>query len=240
MKTVTVGPLRVHAAGGSDQQGGGDGPAILLCHGFGAPGDDLVDLARAVDAGRGVRWFFPEAPTAIELGYGITGRAWWPIDMARLQQLLMEGRGRDLAQETPSGLAESRAALEACLAALEADHGVRRDRLILGGFSQGAMLATEICLHADSSPFAGLAVLSGTLLCEDRWRPAATRAGRAIRALLTHGRADPILPFAGGEALRTLLEQSGADVEWIPHQGQHELPPITITRLGTFARRLFG
>ena len=31
-----IGPLRVYATGGSDRRGGGDGPAVLLCHGFGA------------------------------------------------------------------------------------------------------------------------------------------------------------------------------------------------------------
>lgn len=245
MKTAMMGPLRVHATGGSDGEGGGDGPAVLLCHGFGAPGDDLVALARVVDAGRGVRWFFPEAPLALDLGYGMMGRAWWPIDMVRLQEMIARGRARDLAQETPEGLAEARAALEGCLAALEAERGVRRDRLILGGFSQGAMITTEVCLHAEASPggaapFAGLAVLSGSMLCEDRWRPAAARGALSgLRALVSHGRADPLLPFAGAEELRALLEQAGAEVEWVPHGGQHEIPYPVLERLAALVRRCF-
>src|SRR5688500_7344014 len=99
MNTVELGKLRVVATGGSDRRGGGDGPAILLCHGFGAPGDDLVPLARVVDVGREVRWFFPEAPHELDLGYGMTGRAWWNIDMVRLQEMLMRGQGRQLAVE---------------------------------------------------------------------------------------------------------------------------------------------
>ena len=67
MSAQTIGPLRVTALGR------GEGPAVLLCHGFGAPGDDLAALARVVDAGPGVRWFFPEAPLALDWG----GRAWW-------------------------------------------------------------------------------------------------------------------------------------------------------------------
>lgn len=234
-----MGPLRVRAVGGADRRGGGDGPAIMLCHGFGAPGDDLVPLARVVDVGVGVRWFFPEAPIALDLRFGAAGRAWWNFDMARLEETFARERQRDLANATPVGLAAARAALEGCLAALERERGVRRDRLILGGFSQGGMLATEVALHADE-PFAGLAVLSGALLSEDRWREAAARSGPSIDAMMSHGRSDPLLPFAGAEELRALLEQAGARVEWVAHNGQHEIPMVAMERLGAFARRRLG
>src|SRR3954470_25044961 len=112
MNTSVVGSLAVHRAGA------GDGPAILLCHGFGAPGDDLVGLARGVDAGPGVRWFFPEAPIELDLGWGMRGRAWWPIDMERMMTLRARGEGPRMAEETPEGLAPARAALEATIAEL--------------------------------------------------------------------------------------------------------------------------
>ncbi|MFO0758253.1 MAG: hypothetical protein U0359_17290 [Byssovorax sp.] len=230
--TFRIGPLRVHARGGDDRRGGGAGPAILLCHGFGAPGDDLVAFSRVIDAGRGVRWFFPEAPLSLDWG----GRAWWNIDMVRLQTLAMRGARREMANETPDGLAEARAALEATIAELEESHGVTRDRLLLGGFSQGAMITTEIALHAER-PFAGLAILSGTLISAERWAAAVKRTGPSIKALVTHGRADPLLPFEGAEALRALLEGAGAQVEWVPHHGAHEIPPPAVDRLTAFARR---
>src|SRR5262245_10884209 len=126
MKRIQSGPLAVWATGGSDRDGGGDGPAIVLCHGFGAPGDDLVTFARVIDVGREVRWFFPEAPLTIDMGFGPPGRAWWMIDMERIQELMLRGQSRDLAAETPEGLAEARAALEACLTELEKSHGITR------------------------------------------------------------------------------------------------------------------
>lgn len=230
MQTTKVGPLTVRSLGPS----GGDGPAILLCHGFGAPGDDLVALAGAIDAGP-VRWFFPEAPIALDWG---GGRAWWPIDLPRMVQLRLRGQGEQLRAETPPGLAPAREALEATIAALERDHGVRRSRLVLGGFSQGAMLATEIALAAEA-PFAGLAILSGTLICADRWTAAASARGASLHALMSHGRRDPLLPFEDAERLRAVLLQGGAAVEWVPHGGQHEIPPVVCERLGVFARRRF-
>jgi phospholipase/carboxylesterase len=224
-----IGPLRVTSLGR------GDGPAVLLCHGFGAPGDDLVPLGRAIDAGPGVRWFFPEAP--IELQWG--GRAWWEIDLMRLQMLHLRGVRRPLSAETPPGLAAARQALEETIAALESGFGVRREALVIGGFSQGAMLTTELALHADR-PFAGLAVLSGNLLSEDRWKEAAQRTGPSVHALLTHGRSDPLLPFEGAEALRDLLAGAGADVDWLAHQGQHEIPASALEKLAAFARKRLG
>lgn len=237
MEAELIGPLRVHALGGVDHKGGGDGPAILLCHGYGALGDDLVPLARVVDAGRSVRWFFPEAPIALEHNGFMAGRAWWPLDVERIVELQSRGQRRALATEMPSGLLEARAALEATITALEASHGVRRSSLLLGGFSQGSMVTTELALHADpKAPFAGLAVLSGTLLCEDRWASAARRTAPGLHVFITHGRADPLLPFEGAEGLRDLLHKEGANVDWAPHRGGHELPEVALSGLGAFAR----
>ena len=49
MREEQVGGLRTRIAGGTDGKGGGRGPLVLLLHGFGAPGDDLVPLADAVN-----------------------------------------------------------------------------------------------------------------------------------------------------------------------------------------------
>lgn len=233
MKLTRLGDLQAIAAGGDDREGGGDGPAVLLCHGYGAPGDDLVSLHRVIDAGPGVRWFFPAAPLEVEGGFG--GRAWWPIDMMALQLAMARGLSRDLAARTPDGLPEAAEALRGAIAALARDHGVRRDRLVIGGFSQGAMLTTEVALGADE-PFAGLAVLSGTLLHRERWQAAADARAKGLSVVQSHGRRDPILPFSGAEALRDVLTGAGAAVTFVPFHGAHEIPYPVIDAVGAFAR----
>ncbi|MGH7282639.1 MAG: hypothetical protein ACRELY_14020, partial [Polyangiaceae bacterium] len=65
MKQRDFGGLRAILAGGTDREGGGDGSVLVLMHGFGAPGDDLVSLWRVIDAPRGTRFIFPEAPIAL-------------------------------------------------------------------------------------------------------------------------------------------------------------------------------
>lgn len=240
MKKFKAGDLNVVGVGGEDRDGGGDGPAIILCHGFGASGDDLVSLARVVDVGRETRWFFPEAPLDLSAMFGGPARAWWPIDMERMMKARERGQTRELAKETPERLPKARAEILSMLDALESSHGVRRDRTILGGFSQGAMLTTEVALHAFDRPFAGLAILSGTLVSEERWTEAAKRTGPGLHALITHGRRDDILPFVGAEALRDMLTAAGATIDFVPHNGGHEIPESALAGLLRLATRTKG
>ena len=234
MKLFSAGGLRVRATGGTDRDGGGTGPAVLLCHGFGAGGDDLVGLARVLDVGAGTRWFFPEAPHPVDGGGD--GRAWWPIDMVAMQLAIARGDARNLTGETPDGLEPAVRALTACIDELVASHGVVRSALVIGGFSQGAMLTTEIALHAPPKTYAGLAVLSGTLLSRDRWVEAAATGAVGLHVLESHGRRDPILPFGGAEALAAMLRDAGAEVTFVPFAGQHEIPGVVMDALGSFCR----
>jgi phospholipase/carboxylesterase len=223
-----LGGLRAHVVGE------GDGPVVVLCHGFGAPGDDLVDLGHVLRV-PSVRFVFPEAPLALDVLFGGIepaedpdrpggARAWWMIDLERLA-----GRAAvDRAREVPPGLADARARLESLLD--EVERRMRPSRLVLGGFSQGAMLACDVALRS-RRPLAGLVLLSGTLLCEAEWTPLMP-ARRGLRALVSHGAADPLLPIASTERLRDLLTAAGLEVEWVRFSGGHEIPPPVMARLG--------
>lgn len=240
MRMFSAGPLRVRAAGGDDRDGRGKGPAVLLCHGYGAPGDDLAAFARVIDAGPGARWFFPEAPLSIDFGGGYEGRAWWPIDMEELQRSVMRGDLKSLQDRAPAGLETAREALAACVDELVAREGVDPKSLLVGGFSQGAMLTTEWLLSARPG-VAGLCVLSGTIINAERWRDdLGAGAARGLAILQSHGAADTILPFALAEGLRGMLEGGGARVEFHGFRGGHEIPPRVVDALGAFARRCLG
>lgn len=232
MKTETLGGLSARITGGTDGDGGGDGPLVVLAHGFGAPGDDLVPLARVTKAPKGTRWVFPWAPIKLDPRLAGDGRAWWEIDMMALQLAMMRGRPRDFLGEEPAGLAAARAKMVALLEALPARFGVGLERVVLGGFSQGAMLSMDVALRT-KLPLAGVALLSGTFLCEGVWRPAMSdRAG--MRVFQSHGRQDPILPFALAEQLRDALTGAGASVKWVQFNGGHEIPGPVLDGLGDF------
>lgn len=193
--------------------------AVLL-HGFGAPGDDLVALAGYIDAP--ARFVFPEAP--LELG-GLYGgsRAWWMLDLARLEEDLRRGVPRDRRAEIPEGLAEVRAKVLGFLAELQSRFDIPDEQLVLGGFSQGAMLSLDVALHRDTPP-AGLVLMSGTLIAESAWSPRLPSL-REVPVVQSHGEHDPLLPFAIAELLRDRLVEAGAVVDWQPFVGGHEIPP---------------
>jgi phospholipase/carboxylesterase len=115
----------------------------VLLHGFGAPGDDLVALAGEIDAP--VRLVFPAAP--LELG-GLYGdaRAWWMLDLARLEAEMRGGVPRDRRDEVPDGLAAARDQVVRLIEELVARFAIADDQLVLGGFSQGAMLSLDVAL----------------------------------------------------------------------------------------------
>jgi phospholipase/carboxylesterase len=155
MRVLTVGGLKVRLAGGMDGSGSGKGPAVILVHGYGAPGDDLVVLAEVLGGPSGTRWIFPEGPLPLSMGYG-DSRAWWVIDMARLEADRAAGRVRDLSGEVPRGLPQARHAFETFLTALPQVLPVDYRQTVIGGFSQGAMLTCDIVMRT-SFPVAGLA-----------------------------------------------------------------------------------
>ncbi|HVR20517.1 MAG TPA: hypothetical protein VMS65_12495 [Polyangiaceae bacterium] len=237
MRQLTLGGLDVRLAGGPDREGGGDGPLLVLFHGFGAPGTDLVPLWRALRVPPEVRFAFPAAPLILDPSVPPEGspRAWWMIDIARLQRAVQNGRETALAlakEPPPAGLTEARERVETFLDACETELGAPRERVVLGGFSQGSMLACDVMLRSERTP-AGLVVMSGAPVDEPTWRALATkRAGK--RVLQSHGKSDPILPFAGGEYLRDLLREGGLDVEWHEFGGGHGIPDGVLERLGPF------
>ncbi len=240
MRELTLGGLEVRLAGGPDREGGGDGPLLVLLHGFGAPGTNLVPLFREVIVPREVRFAFPAAPILFEPDAppDIAPRAWWMFDFERLQRAMLQGPEAmlALAKETPEGVGEARARLEEFLEACERELAAPPERIVLGGFSQGSMLACDVTLRAARPP-ARLVIFSGAPMAEPDWRELAKKRS-GLRVLQSHGRTDPILPFTGGEYLRDLLREAGLEVEWMPFGGGHAIPNGVVDRLGPFVAEL--
>ena len=237
MRLDEVGGLTVRLTGGMDGHGGGNGPLIILLHGYGAPGDDLLPLADVVSGPAGTRWIFPEGFLRLDIGYG-DSRAWWLIDMARLEADRRAGRVRDLSSEVPSGLLHARQALETFLTGLSRKLPVDPRKTLIGGFSQGAMLTCDLVMRT-AFPFAGLIQLSGSLLAKQDWRPSlGKRAGLPI--FQSHGTLDPILRYVMAERLRDELISAGLKVQWHSFHGGHEIPQPVLSRLAGFVARVLA
>ena len=86
---------------------------------------------------------------------------------------------------------------------------------------------------------AGLVVLSGTHIAANEWAPKLA-ARKGLPVFMSHGREDPLLPFAISEELRDTLDAAGMPVEWVPFRGGHAIPPGVTTGLGAFLTRVLG
>ncbi|HEX5064112.1 MAG TPA: alpha/beta fold hydrolase [Kofleriaceae bacterium] len=214
---------RLDIAGLTTRVVGNGKQTVVLLHGFGAPGDDLVALAQYIDAP--ARFVFPEAP--LELG-GLYGdsRAWWQLDLMRLEQELSSGKPRDRRGEVPEGLSDARDHMVRFLEELEERFAIENSQLVLGGFSQGAMLALDVALHREVAP-AGLILMSGTLLAESIWQPLMSKLS-GVPVFQSHGMHDQLLPFSIARQLRDQLKAAGARVDWCEFHGGHEIPPSVL------------
>jgi phospholipase/carboxylesterase len=141
---------------------------------------------------------------------------------------------RDMSRFVPEGLADARAALSELLDELARDFG--RAPLILGGFSQGAMLTCDLLLRTNR-PVRAFVQLSGARICAQEWSPLlASRAG--LRAFVSHGRSDHDLSFDAAERFKNELATAGWNVEWCPFEGGHEIPLVVLRALKKFLKGL--
>ncbi len=213
---------------------------VVLCHGYGASGDDLVGIGDAIlsqfpDLAESTMWVFPEAPLSLDVG-PYSGRAWWHLNVAALAEAVERGELSAVKEAFPPGIERARSQLSDLVEQLLTTHNLSHDRLVLGGFSQGAMLATDVALHLDHKP-ALLVVYSGSLICRSEWSELAVREPK-FRVFQSHGTVDPILAPAMGDALRLLLEESGHDVTFQSFHGGHTIPMEAIAKLADEVRTL--
>lgn len=206
---------------------------VVLSHGFGAPGTDLISLFDAIlhqlpDSSPPCAYLFPEGLVSLdELGI-LDGRAWWPLNMMQMMQMAEENRFDAMRDAVPPEIDAARNALvssiSACREYLKSEFQTATDcPLILGGFSQGAMLSVDTLLRGNIPGVVGLIAYSGALICESHWRAASTSV-RGIPFIQSHGRQDPILPFETGRWLNELLVELGMSGSLLEFDGPHTIP----------------
>ncbi|AKF07265.1 alpha/beta hydrolase [Sandaracinus amylolyticus] len=216
----SVAPLR------TIERGAGEGPVLVLLHGFGSRPEHLVGLAERPDLPPGTRLVFPYAPEPTRPTDAVQGFVWWRFPCAL----------RELPRTPVPAMRAARDRVRALLDDVERRMDVRSDRIVLGGFSQGAMLALDVALH-DPRPLAGLVLMSGTLVDEAEWG-ARFASRRGLRAYVSHGREDDVLPFANTERLVSLMREGGLDVRFRPFTGGHVATPEVSTEIATFVREV--
>jgi phospholipase/carboxylesterase len=181
-------------------EGGRPGKLVVLLHGLGADGFDLIDLApgwgKAVPQAAFVA---PHAPEPCDIAP--YGRQWFSVQDRTPARML-------------AGVESAAAHLHAFLDAETARLGLTAADVALMGFSQGAMTALFTGLRRDPPPAAILAY-AGRLIGAEAL-PAALRGRPPV--LLVHGEDDDVVPVQGSQDAERVLQGLGVPVEsaWRP------------------------
>lgn len=155
--------------------------AVILCHGYGSNGRDMAGLADtlAKDLPQ-TAWITPDAPRMVYPG----GYEWFGMDTTDLtgathtELTTLTERAR---QTVP--------VLSDLIKQVQETYHLPFNRIVLGGFSQGGLMALLTALSLPQPP-AGVLCLSGVPYC-----PASVPVSvHPFPILMTHGTADPVVP----------------------------------------------
>jgi phospholipase/carboxylesterase len=183
--------------------------ALVLFHGRGANEFDLLGLVDALDPDRRLDGYCPRAPLTLPPG----GAHWYVVQR--------------VGYPDPPTFAQGFAAAAGFVDALP------HERVVLGGFSQGAVMALSVGLGAGRPRPTGVIGFSGFLpevegwsLGEGPWPPIAT----------AHGTHDEVIPVAFGRRAHERLEEAGADVLYRESPMGHSIDPAFVAELVPWLR----
>ncbi len=190
---------------------------VFMFHGFGADASDLKPLADVLTPeNMKINWVFPNGIFTVPIGPMMSGRAWWPLTLSQLPS--------DWSHYSPPELTSLRPQIWKMIESFK----IPWNRIILGGFSQGAMLATEVYLSAPETP-AGLISFSGSLIRKKEWTEALAQR-KNQKVFLSHGEMDPVLPSSGTQKLMQILKENQIQCDFCSFRGGHEIPTQAITK----------
>lgn len=195
---------------------------VVICHGHGASGHDVIDLA--YEWGRALPdalFVAPDGPEA--LPGSPDGRRWF--DLSDRAPAKME-----------AGVRRARIALDGFIDAELTRLALPADAYALFGFSQGAMTALFTGLRRKTAP-RGILAYSGALLA-----PESLLSEMRNRApvLLVHGERDDVVPVARSREAEAALRDAGVPVESHYADFGHELSPEGLSFGALFLQRVFA
>jgi phospholipase/carboxylesterase len=208
-----TGPRHPPAAGGKPTQ------LVILLHGLGADGNDLIGLAPY--------W----APLLPEAEF-VSPNAPFPCDMAPYGYQWFSAQDRS-PEAVLAGVRAAAPILDGFIDEALAERGLGEGEMALVGFSQGTMMSLFVGLRR-ARPAAGIVGFSGRLLAPELL---ASELRSRPPILLVHGTEDPLVPYASLAAAETALKNAGVAVETLTCPGiGHSIDENGLRRGGHFLR----
>lgn len=192
-------------------------PLVVMIHGRGADMNDLADLAPMLDTAGSLRFVFPNAPRPFEAYPGMTfGWTWfdgWPPEDASVSKsrATLLGFIDELVQRYPTS------------------------KLIVSGFSQGAMMSLDAGLRTQQN-LAGIIGMSGGLYEHNLDLAAAKK----VPILIAHGSDDEVVPVMYARRARMTLEGAGFDVEYHEYPMGHQVVMEEVAIVKDFLSRVLA
>ena len=194
-------------------------PMVVLLHGFGSHMRDLAGLCPALSSG-GYVFALPNAPVPIQVGYGAVGYAWHApaetggSEQAERSEELLAGFFQDVLDE----------------------YHVEPGQAVLGGFSQGGMMAYR-CGLTRPELFGRVVALSARVPEPDILR---TRlpVSRTQGLFISHGTADTMISLEEGRESRRFLEAEGYRPEYHEYDMGHEINQDVLGDLAGWLREV--
>ena len=193
--------------------------ALVLLHGRGTNEHDLFPLLDALDPERRLVGVTPRAPLTLPPG----GSHWYA--------------SVGIPRPDPSTFHGTMKLMSGWLDALLAEHALVYDHLVLGGFSQGAVMSYALGLGAGRPRPRALICLSGFMPeVPDFELDLSDLDG--FPAALGHGAYDPVIGPEWGRQARQRLEEAGADVTWRESPMPHAVDPDYLRELAGWLERV--
>jgi phospholipase/carboxylesterase len=175
--------------------------ALVLFHGRGADEHDLVPLLDVLDPERRFVGITPRGPLSLPPG----GAHWYAV--------------HEIGYPDPSTFLPTYELVAEWLDGL----GFPPERMILGGFSQGAVMSYAMSLGRGRSRPASVLALSGFVPTVEGFE--LDLEPPLPRYAIGHGTLDPVIRVEWGRRARTLLEEAGADVRYAEYPLPHSIHP---------------
>lgn len=193
-------------------------PLVILMHGYGSHMGDLVSLSPHISTD-GYLFAFPNAPLRIEIGLGMVGFAWSsPPEL----------------EFDPGGSAER--LVEKFITEIFQRYKIKPGHVVLGGFSQGGMMAYRHGLRYPDK-FRGLISLSSRISRSDI--PTEEDISQACQSIfISHGTLDEVIPIDAGHIARDLLTEKGYSTDYHEYEMAHQITQKVIEDLSVWLQSI--